>query len=108
MSLEDKPLSLRGGVWGGVEERGLGRAGRKGIGDWGLEIGEWRVGSGEWRLESGEWRWKKPNELFRYCGKKFLYFTSPPAPSPGRRGGVHSDKHCRKTKGYSVTLYKII
>ena len=97
MSLEDKPLSLRGGVWGGV-----------GSGEWRLESGEWRLESGEWRLESGDWRWKKPNELFRYCGKKFLYSTSPPAPSPGRRGGVHSDKHCRKTKGYSVTLYKII
>ena len=59
MSLEDKPLSLRGGVWGGVEERGLGRAGRKGIGDWGLEIGEWRVGGvgiGDWDWRLGDWR----------------------------------------------------
>ncbi len=57
MSLEDKPLSLRGGVgegwkngdWGGLEEEG--------IGDWGLEIGDWRLEIGDWRLmESGDWR----------------------------------------------------
>ncbi len=119
MSLEYKPLSLRGGVWEGWRgwEWGVesGEGWRLESGEWGLESGEWRLGIGDWGLEIGDWRlgigdwrWKKPNELFRYCGKKFLYSTSPPAPSPGRRGGVHSDKHCRKTKGYSVTLYKII
>ncbi len=64
MSLEDKPLSLRGGVgegwkngdWGGLEERGL-------------EIGDWRLGSGDWGLEIGDWRlgigdWRTLNELF--------------------------------------------
>ena len=91
MSLEDKPLSLRGGVWGGVEERGLGRAGRKGIGDWGLEIGEWRVGSGDWglgigdwRLESGDWRVESGDgrSLMSYLDIAEKNSSIPPHPRP--------------------------
>ena len=43
MSLEDKPLSLRGGVGEGWKD-----------GDWRLEIGDWGLGIGDWGLEIGD------------------------------------------------------
>ena len=80
MSLEDKPLSLRGGVWGGVEEGGLGRAGRKGIGDGsGDGIGDWglRLESGDWRVEIGDGR-----SLMSYLDIAEKNSSIPPHPRP--------------------------
>ncbi len=71
MSLEDKPLSLRGGVWGGV-----------GSGEW--ESGEWRLESGEWRLESGEWRLEigDGRSLMSYLDIAEKNSSIPPHPRP--------------------------
>ena len=79
MSLEDKPLSLRGGVgegwkngdWGGLEERGL-------------EIGDWRLGSGEWGVESGDWRVESGDgrSLMSYLDIAEKNSSIPPHPRP--------------------------
>ena len=76
MSLEDKPLSLRGGVWGGV---GSGEWGewRVGSGDWGLGIGDWRLESGDWRVESGDGR-----SLMSYLDIAEKNSSIPPHPRP--------------------------
>ena len=73
MSLEDKPLSLRGGVWGGV---GSGEW-RVGSGDWRVESGDWRVESGDWRVESGDGR-----SLMSYLDIAEKNSSIPPHPRP--------------------------